>query len=1288
MKTLGLDLGTNSIGWAVVETTGRQTKLIDKGVYLFPKGVGEEKNNEYSLAAQRSTFRAARRLKMRRRWRKQATLETLVTHDLCPGLTVEDVIKWKDNRHAYPASPIFRDWLNTKAETADGKPAGPYYCRWRCATEELDLSKPEDRYCLGRAFYHLAQRRGYKSNRISEEEKDGVVNGEIEKLNEAMGNRTLGQYYYEDCLGKEAVRGSQHYTSRKQYEDEFHTICTKQSLDAELVKSLEKNLFMQRPLRSQKGTVGKCVFERSKARASDTHPLSERFRILQVINNIRVAEPGNPDFRCLNEEEREKAIEWLAKQEKATKFDALAKQIAPKRVKLAYGKKAIDDKDLEKWRFNYRGDTGLPKSPFTGRMIKLFGSNWQEALVKQYNRTKGKTFEQIVDDVWHAIFSFDDEAKLQQFAMEHLELSEAAAMTFAKPLSGSYGMLSLAAMRRIVPFMEQGMGYSHAVFLAKLPDLLKNKGVDWEAEQTKIARDIDRILACHRQTAWGEKAANGLIHQFRENNTDPSSFMITDATRLRFRDQVEDSIQSEAGQQNWQALEEEERETLLENCMNNIIHWTGQREGFVPVKRLDERVKDMLAEQYLLTSKELEKLYHPSEAENYPAAEKNNEGVLQLGSPRIDSIKNPVFMRAMFQLRRVINTMLREGLIDGETKIRIEMARELNTANMRAAIDREQREREKERARIRTEIEALPNSSGHARERDILKYMLWEEQDHKCLYTGATIEVSAFIGDNPAYDIEHTIPRSRRLDNAQTNLTLCDRHFNRTVKRNRLPAELPQAEDIQQRVSLLFDEKIEALQKAIEKGRSASKSATDKTSKDSIRQKLHYNQIKLRSLKAKRDSFFKLDVPEGFTNSQLVDTRLICKYAMQYLKTAFSKVYSVKAGALNAVKDIWGLNDKDRADHAHHAIDAIIAACLSPKWYPEIAEYFHQHEQYLLNETAKPQVPQPWQGFDRDLNEHVMNDLLVVHYAPDNLLKQTKKVVRRRGKIVYGQDGQKLYTQGDTARGSLHQDTIYGKIKDPAEQSDGKPGAMKVVVRRMLDKSFKDFDKIVDPQVRQKVIEQKEALKNDETVWFDEANHIPIRKVRCYARPQAGNLITLNAHRDQSIHDYKQHRYAANDGNYITALYRGEIKGKLKADWKVVNNFEAIQAAKNSDWSTVMPDVDDKGLPLRHILKKNSIVIFKKSDFEDLSTLLPEELASRMYRVSKMSGKQMNFVFHRCGLTVGEIDTWPSKYAFESQSQNNGYLFSVNGIYLAVEGQDFELDALGHIHWIEEKRHA
>ena len=56
------------------------------------------------------------------------------------------------------------------------------------------------------------------------------------------------------------------------------------------------------------------------------------------------------------------------------------------------------------------------------------------------------------------------------------------------------------------------------------------------------------------------------------------------------------------------------------------------------------------------------------------------------------------------------------------------------------------------------------------------------------------------MGDNPKYDIEHTIPRSIGGDSIMENLTLCDSRYNRDVKKAKMPSELANHEEILTRI--------------------------------------------------------------------------------------------------------------------------------------------------------------------------------------------------------------------------------------------------------------------------------------------------------------------------------------------------------------------------------------------------------------------------------------------------------------------------------------------------------
>ena len=159
------------------------------------------------------------------------------------------------------------------------------------------------------------------------------------------------------------------------------------------------------------------------------------------------------------------------------------------------------------------------------------------------------------------------------------------------------------------------------------------------------------------------------------------------------------------------------------------------------------------------------RLYHPSKIETYPDAQPKANGILQLGSPRTATIRNPMAMRALFRLRNLINTLLREGRIDRDTKIRIEFARGLNDANRRKAIEQYQREREVENRKYAEEIHsqyaAETGREIKPSDDEVLKYRLWEEQQHVCPYTGRQIRISDFVGSAPDFDIEHTLPQAR-----------------------------------------------------------------------------------------------------------------------------------------------------------------------------------------------------------------------------------------------------------------------------------------------------------------------------------------------------------------------------------------------------------------------------------------------------------------------------------------------------------------------------------------------
>ncbi len=164
----------------------------------------------------------------------------------------------------------------------------PYRLRAKALDAKLE---PHE---LGRAFYQLAQRRGFLSNRKArkDEEEEGVVKKGISELQDAMieaGARTLGEYLA--GLDPEEQRIRARWTARQMFVDEFEAIWSAQvachaQLDGELKSKLRRAMFYQRPLKSQKGLIGRCELEPGHRRAAMASLEAQRFRYWQKIVDL------------------------------------------------------------------------------------------------------------------------------------------------------------------------------------------------------------------------------------------------------------------------------------------------------------------------------------------------------------------------------------------------------------------------------------------------------------------------------------------------------------------------------------------------------------------------------------------------------------------------------------------------------------------------------------------------------------------------------------------------------------------------------------------------------------------------------------------------------------------------------------------------------------------------------------------------------------------------------------------------------------------------------------------
>ena len=1201
-KILGIDTGTNSLGWAIVEKNADDYHLLEKGVNIFQEGVKIEKGIESSKAAERTAHKAARVRNYRIKLRKIRLLRILSDAHLCPPLSKAELSAWRLKKE-YPKNELFMQWQATD----DDSEKTPYAYRHICLHENLDFCSMTDRYILGRAFYHMIQRRGFLSNRKDQNgDETGKVNESISSLTQQMhdaGYEYLGDYFFFLYNKGEKIRN--HYTARNEhYLAEFKAICEKQDLDKnlgpEVVRQIEKAIFDQRPLKSQKGQVGKCVFEKNKTKCPSSHPMYEEFRMLSFINNIKIQTPNDDALRPLTTEERELIMPlFYRKSKKQFDFEDIAKKLAPKK-QYGFYKKSTDV--AMPYLFNYPMDTSVSGSPVTASLKDIFGEDWINGLCETYTLAEGKTHLDVVNDIWHALSFYTDNAKLAEFAKNRLQLNDDEAKKFCDiSLPGDYAALSLKAICKILPYLRRGLIYSHAVFLGNLCEVMPQ--YEWDIEEMRNA------------------AIEHIIHEMNQiDSKDARTFEV---------------------------------------C-----------------------IKEYLKEQYHVSEEKLKKLYHPSMMEVYPRVQRtNNHGVYQLGSPRIDSVRNPMAMRSMFRLRKLVNRLLEEGKIDSDTEIHIEFARELNDANKRNAIALFTKDNQKKNDEARKKIIDIMGKDYDVKDDDILKYILWEEQGHICLYTGRQIAISDFVGTSQKFDKEHTIPRSVGGDSTRMNLTLCDSRFNREVKKTKLPTELPNHDEIMARIND-WREKYESLDGQIRKLKGKSKGATTKKQKDDIISKRHLLELQRDYWRGKYLRFMMESVPEGFSRRQGTDISVISKYARLYLKSLFKHVYTVKGIATSDFRKIWGIqktySKKERVNHVHHCIDAIVIACIGLDEYNKLGSYYHDEENHEWYGMSKAYFKKPWSTFVEDIKK-VQDEILVYHYTPDNMPKQGRRRILLDVDINGLKKKKKVLCKGDAARGSLHKDTYYGAIMRSDEDTPF------YVVRKNVDSHLSDLDikNIVDDVVRgiiQNAVAEggKDALNG--TIWMNEEKQIPIKKVRCITSVKNPLSFEHRKPRDTSNKSYKNDYYVAPDDNYLMAVYKGVTsKGKVKYMYEFINMLDAARFYKQSNDKVLVGgnivQLSKDGLNLDYTLKKGTMVLLYVDN--------PDEVwennvdwSCRLYKVTELwKDGRIVVTKHTEARPSSEVPKVTKGFCI---GDSKG-LYSYSKFSALVQGYDFEINELGEI---------
>jgi len=1334
-RILGLDLGTNSIGWAIRDTDiSNNSQIIDYGTLVYEKGVGDGKNGEFSLAAERRENRSKRRLYNAKRYRKWALLKLLITNGMCP-LTLEELKlwsvgnwkiidgKWKNLARIYPIqNEDFQKWIafdpvffGDNGVSIHGKPIrkNPYDLRCEL-NEKFEDGENSRKMKIGRSLYHLAQRRGFKTSRKSGKS----LFAKNEEIEEIKNNRPDFQI---SMLAKEKLELGERFRAsgviqRKYFEDEFIAICKKQQLDDELINKIHKAIYFVRPLRSQKGLVGNCTLEPQKSRIPISHPKYEEFRALQFINNIKWREKGKKEFVQIPISLKKKIFEELFFKRKKSgtiderkyfKFDEIINKFS----------------ENGSYEFNYKNLPNVSTCPTIAALMNVFDNEWEQKFIEnwdeyginwdnltlsysvKYGKKVGLERKLNIDEIWHLLYDFiqtkDQQEKLEIFCKDVLSFSDEKVKTFSNiDIQQGYGSLSYKAISRILPFLRNGYIYSEAVLFANLKKVLGEK---FETHKEKAKKVISDTILNVNKSKEELNIVNGLIQNYFANNSAPyypkeveNEFLV----ETYQRDTI-NKLKQYYGENDWKSKEDSEKNELTNKIFDLFLKFLNGKQtedeksseqatiDYYKLPRLDEAIKKNLKDNFNVSENVLKCLYHPSDIEMYSKSKTVLRGtdiqLLESPQPPAKGWKNPMAMRTLHELRHLLNYLLKVGKIDKKTKIVVEMARELNDANKRLAIQAYQRYREQENKefakaiigvvkqkypnvnendvdninKVRLWWEQVENNEEKLHDikelkEDIEKYRLWKEQDCVCMYTGKMINITNLF-DGTQTQIMHTFPASISFDNSLSNLTVGDAHYNNEIQKNKIPTELPNYNKDEKINGKLYSaieprlmkwkEKVTHLRNLIDENKKRTKKTQDIETKKGLIKNRHLLQFEYDYWKKKLDTFFLEEIPMQWKNSQLIDTQIISKYARAYLKTVFEKVDVQKGTIVNTFKKIYqikGEEQKDRSKHSHHAIDAAVLTLIpsSAKREALLEEYF------IAIENKQKFYAVPYQGYTSAHVHKIEDNILINHINRDKTLsitiKNIKQNKKKTGKVA----------KGDTIRGQLHKETFLGAIKVLERNDEGYPirenNKYKIIKKKdgedeiwiVSRKHIKDIkidkDVIVDELLKKHI--EKQLNKGVPLSDVLDFNNKRIRHIRTRVKAGVGYLsqekaIQLKEHTYISKMEHKQEYRVQNEENYLFLLYEGiNDKNKIIRHYRILNLFDIAQLKiKNisdinniSEFQTIKKGKYSLGL--KAILKVGDRVAFFNENKEEIDE---DNFKSRIYKIVKFNelGENTAYVY-------------------------------------------------------------
>jgi CRISPR-associated endonuclease Csn1 len=504
---------------------------------------------------------------------------------------------------------------------------------------------------------------------------------------------------------------------------------------------------------------------------------------------------------------------------------------------------------------------------------------------------------------------------------------------------------------------------------------------------------------------------------------------------------------------------------------------------------------------------------------------------------RYGRLPNPSVHIGLNQLRLLVNSLIDAGQRPSEIVIEVARELKLNAVEKRQLATKQLENRRKNTARLEIlKSLGLPDNGENR-----LRLRLWEElnvgdtAERYCVYSGQKIGLDILF--TSAVEVEHILPFSRTLDNSVANKTVCLRSMNR-IKGECSPFEafghrsgewagiMARAERFPRNKKWRFDP--DAMERWKHKG--------------------------------------------GFLQRHLNDTAYLSRLTREYMTHVCPEenVWVVPGRLTSMLRGVWGLNSllsdnnlKNRSDHRHHAIDAVVIALTDRTLLGHLSRISdgtrYRHSSML---------PEPWPDFRDELRSEVSK--IVVSVKPDH------------GK-----------------RGPLHQETAYGLVKEPEKEN----GYNLVYRKPLIGLSDSEVARVRDASLRQTLMEKVKQARakgeNPRNALMAFSAKSGIRRVRLMRKES--EVVVVG---DKNAETAKA--FVPGDNHHVDVFRKGDGAW----DGEGVTVFQANRPDYKAEWQSRFPAAE---LLMR--VHKGDMIRLDMKDGEQVARVVRLEIKAKRLRL-------------------------------------------------------------------------